>query len=948
MCTDLEDTYSSNNYFLVGQFVDQNGPPMGQETMQYSCGGNGGRSLRAGESCVRKVSDETFDSSDNKAPHKIRPNGLLAKLGLPCQNQSAYDYEQCYSFYADGCYNTCQFVEVGDIEDFMNNEKRKERSRDAARSRRSRETEIFCDLGNALPISTEQISQLDKASVMRLAISYLRVRDMIKLIPILPVKEKKPIKSLKEESIFLKSLDGFIFVISAEGDFVYLSENVSDHLGISQIDLMGQNIYEYSHPCDHEEITEVLSSKTQEETDFPRSIFIRLKCTLTSKGRSVNLKSAGFKVIHCTGHMLKDKGSDEDDKNTINSCLVAVGQPIPHPSNIDTPLPRQTFLTKHSMDMKFTHADDQFMMDVLGYTSEDLIGKSVYEYHHAMDTDSLGSAYKSLFSKGQCETNRYRFLAKTGGFVWVVTQATLIMDKMQKPQSVVCVNYVISGVECKHEIYAAHQLACVKLENSAESPSGALSPPKIHVKEVDDSNAKEKAIISSSNPSTPKVVKSLPSTRSRPVSVTAKLFSSYEPPKEHQPEVVRPHTATKTIFAPRTEDMSKGFLTFSEEEPGLTMLKDEPDDLTHLAPVAGDVCVPLDDHPFLNDMLDDILLKDNSFCPLLTDEPSDPFISYRDYRDSSPQLLSPNLSKNSDCSLPSLSSPNSSLLDEDQMSTFMNLQMDDDPDLNMKAPYIPMNFSDDLPLLMSNDLMWNNTEKSKSHSTRLPEHNSTLAQMLGSSVSKRTLKASNPSWSTKLSPKLEVESIGQIDRSSSLKRSNNSSYEHQTKRVKNEPKEKVSSELLHQLMSNNHQRGRPKSKTNNWILDTGGKAACISQPSDSVLMNLLENQKNSIPESPSQSRPTTRTTPKIDLNSPNIAARKKMLQQQLEQRFKREGEARKKLMRKNSLSLLDPETTGVPSLLDLTQQDCEVNAPVNSSLLQGEELLIALEIAQNM
>lgn len=48
------------------------------------------------------------------------------------------------------------------------------------------------------------------------------------------------------------------------------------------------------------------------------------------------------------------------------------------------------------------------------------------------------------------------------------------------------------------------------------------------------------------------------------------------------------------------------------------------------------------------------------------------------------------------------------------------------------------------------------------------------------------------------------------------------------------------SELLHQLMSNNTNRGRPKSKSNNWLIDGGGqKAACISQPSDSVLMNLL-------------------------------------------------------------------------------------------------------------
>lgn len=418
-----------------------------------------------------------------------------------------------------------------------------------------------------------------------------------------------------------------------------------------------------------------------------------------------------------------------------------------------------------------------------------------------------------------------------------------------------------SGVERKDEIYAAHQLASVKSEAATTEPVKVAEvtkviPPEIHVELVDDNSKK---VVETSNPPSP-VKTPTPPARPRPISVTAKLISTYEPPK--QPELVsRPHTATNTIFAPRTSDMSKGFLTFSEEEPGLTMLKDEPDDLTHLAPVAGDVCVPLDDHPFLSDMLDDILLKDNSFGPLLNDEPSDPFISYRDYRDSSPQLLSPNLSKSSDCSLPSLCSPHSSLLDEDQMSTFMNLQMDDETDLVMKAPYIPMNFSDDLPLLMTNDIMWNNNEKNhKTTQSRRSENNSsTLAQMLGGSVNKRTIKTSDRgggtleenenvkiyneknssrSWSTKLSPRTEVDSVGDMDRSPSLKRSNTSSYDLQIKRIKNEPKEKMSSELLHQLMSNNQQRGRPKSK-GNWLLDSGGKAACISQPSDSVLMNLL-------------------------------------------------------------------------------------------------------------
>jgi hypothetical protein len=52
------------------------------------------------------------------------------------------------------------------------------------------------------------------------------------------------------------------------------------------------------------------------------------------------------------------------------------------------------------------------------------------------------SLSSTVISKGQTETNRYRFLARNGGYVWIVTQATVVFDK-QKPQSVVCVNYVI-------------------------------------------------------------------------------------------------------------------------------------------------------------------------------------------------------------------------------------------------------------------------------------------------------------------------------------------------------------------------------------------------------------------------------------------------------------------------------------------------------------------------
>jgi len=77
----------------------------------------------------------------------------------------------------------------------------------------------------------------------------------------------------------------------------------------TQIDTLGQQIWEYSHQCDHAEIKEALSLKReiaekvknepQQDSGVSthhRDLFVRLKCTLTNRGRSINIKSASYKV----------------------------------------------------------------------------------------------------------------------------------------------------------------------------------------------------------------------------------------------------------------------------------------------------------------------------------------------------------------------------------------------------------------------------------------------------------------------------------------------------------------------------------------------------------------------------------------------------------------------------------------------------------------------------
>uniref|UniRef100_A0A674DRE5 Hypoxia-inducible factor 1-alpha n=1 Tax=Salmo trutta TaxID=8032 RepID=A0A674DRE5_SALTR len=336
----------------------------------------------------------------------------------------------------------------------VSSERRKEKSRDAARYRRGKESEVFYELAQELPLPHSVTSNLDKASIMRLAISYLHMRKLLSTV----VEEQESEMDSQLNVSYLKALEGFLMVLSEDGDMIYLSENVNKYLGLAQFDLTGLSVFEYTHPCDHEELREILvhrtgTSKKSKGPNTERSFFLRMKCTLTSRGRTVNVKSATWKVLHCSGHVRVHEAPAEQNpcghKDPPVSYLVLVCDPIPHPSNIKAPLDTKTFLSRHTLDMKFTYCDER-ITELMGYDPEDLLNRSVYEYYHALDSDHLIKTHHNLFVKGQVSTGQYRMLAKIGGFVWVETQATVIYNnKNSQPQCVVSVNFVLSGIEEK-------------------------------------------------------------------------------------------------------------------------------------------------------------------------------------------------------------------------------------------------------------------------------------------------------------------------------------------------------------------------------------------------------------------------------------------------------------------------------------------------------------------
>ncbi|KAL2083796.1 hypothetical protein ACEWY4_021569 [Coilia grayii] len=344
----------------------------------------------------------------------------------------------------------------------VDSERRKEKSRDAARCRRSKETEVFYELAHQLPLPHNVSSHLDKASIMRLTISFLRTRKLLSA----SCSGGGTEEDRQMDNLYLKSLEGFVSVVTTDGDMIFLSENINKFMGLTQVELTGHSIFDFTHPCDHDEIRENLSLKTGvgkkgKELSTDRDFFMRMKCTVTNRGRTVNLKSASWKVLHCMGHMKVYNSCPPRAlcgyKEPPLACIVMMCEPIPHPSNIDTPLDSKTFLSRHSMDMKFTYCDDR-VTELMGYSPEDLLGRSVYEFYHALDSDSVAKSHQNLCTKGQAVSMQYRMLAKHGGYVWVETQGTVIYNsRNSQPQCIVCVNYVLSDIEEKSMVFSMDQ-----------------------------------------------------------------------------------------------------------------------------------------------------------------------------------------------------------------------------------------------------------------------------------------------------------------------------------------------------------------------------------------------------------------------------------------------------------------------------------------------------------
>ncbi|XP_018578960.1 protein trachealess isoform X2 [Anoplophora glabripennis] len=395
-------------------------------------------------------------------------------------------------------------------------ELRKEKSRDAARSRRGKENFEFYELAKMLPLPAAITSQLDKASIIRLTISYLKLRDFSGHgEPPWNRDGPPPNKTLKagrnrtsaglamdifeqhQGTHILQSLDGFALALASDGRFLYISETVSIYLGLSQVEMTGSSVFDYIHHQDHSEIAEQLGlgltqgqslaspgSGSEESTStagtnnpdvatqmalganppykgLDRAFCIRMKSTLTKRG--CHFKSSGYRVVLMLSR-LRPQYTFSHSRKTQPPLLgmVALAIALPPPSVHEIRLESDMFVTRINFDFKIAHCEPK-VIDLLDYTPEELTGRNLYSLCHGEDANKLRKCHIDLITKGQVLTHYYRWMNKNGGYTWLQTCATVVCNsKNAEEQNIICVNYVISGREYENVV-----MDCCQMEDNA-------------------------------------------------------------------------------------------------------------------------------------------------------------------------------------------------------------------------------------------------------------------------------------------------------------------------------------------------------------------------------------------------------------------------------------------------------------------------------------------------
>ncbi|XP_023135224.3 neuronal PAS domain-containing protein 4-like [Amphiprion ocellaris] len=308
----------------------------------------------------------------------------------------------------------------------------------ASKARRDHINHEIRNMRALLPISQEDQERLSYLHSMAAICTYIRKSVLLQGLS----AGDRSRCSLPYEA-FLQALHGFILVTTAQGRLVYVSENVDEYLGLSMVDvLQGDTLGDMVERSD---VDIVKSNLDFENNSSSERSFIC--CMQTSKA---------FKLQHGSCCSMHIRGSFQFFHQpcppspaappTTEPLFVALCTPTANRLRSTDSHFCQSFSSIHSLDMSFTQLSDSVLY-FLGYSADELTGRSWYSLVHPEDLSLTADSHKSLMQADEgFQVEMVLRLQRTDlSWTWIYIRA----NKDSECQSISCTNFIISETEAE-------------------------------------------------------------------------------------------------------------------------------------------------------------------------------------------------------------------------------------------------------------------------------------------------------------------------------------------------------------------------------------------------------------------------------------------------------------------------------------------------------------------
>ncbi|XP_044262392.1 aryl hydrocarbon receptor isoform X2 [Tribolium madens] len=302
-------------------------------------------------------------------------------------------------------------------------------------------------LASLLPFEQNILSKLDRLSILRLSVSYLRTKSYFQDKDDGGLHRTRDLTAFDhtplDGEMFLQALNGFLMILTCEGEVFFATHSIEGYLGFHQSDIVHQSVYELVHSEDREELQRQLmwnsflppesANMGLQDVLLPenchlleRSFTVRFRCLLDNTSGFLRLDIRGrVKVLHG-----QNRKSDE-----APLALFAICTPFGPPSLLEIPQKEVMFKSKHKLDLALVSMDQRGKM-LLGYSDSELATMGGYDLVHYDDLAYVASAHQELLKTGASGMIAYRFQTKDGQWQWLQTSSRLVY-KNSKPDFVI-------------------------------------------------------------------------------------------------------------------------------------------------------------------------------------------------------------------------------------------------------------------------------------------------------------------------------------------------------------------------------------------------------------------------------------------------------------------------------------------------------------------------------